>query len=104
MKVQGDPPARAVCLSKTKRERRSGFPVSSIKVRTSESLSSIWKANGSFVSDAEYLLAGLELLQPARLDSRDWLVKQLKAKHDGTPLPAALVGRDYGRLFHRPQP
>jgi hypothetical protein len=35
------------------------------------------ETNGSSASHAKYLLAGLELLQIARRDSRDWLVKQL---------------------------
>ena len=35
------------------------------------------KTNGSPASHAKYLLAGLELLQTARRDSRDWLLKQL---------------------------
>jgi hypothetical protein len=35
------------------------------------------ETNGSPASHAKYLLAGLELLQTARRDSRDWLVKQL---------------------------
>jgi hypothetical protein len=35
------------------------------------------ETNGSSASHAKYLLAGLELLQTARRDSRDWLVKQL---------------------------
>jgi len=36
------------------------------------------ESNGSPASHAKYLLAGLELLQTARRDSRDWLLKQLK--------------------------
>ena len=36
------------------------------------------ETNGSPASHAKYLLAGLELLQTARRDSRDWLLKQLK--------------------------
>ena len=35
-------------------------------------------ANGHEAAHAKYLLAGLELLQSARRDSRDWLLKQLK--------------------------
>jgi hypothetical protein len=35
------------------------------------------ESNGSSASHAKYLLAGLELLQAARRDSRDWLLKQL---------------------------
>jgi hypothetical protein len=35
------------------------------------------ETNGSPASHARYLLAGLELLQTARRDSRDWLLKQL---------------------------
>jgi hypothetical protein len=35
------------------------------------------ETNGSPASHAKYLLAGLELLQTARRDSRDWLQKQL---------------------------
>jgi hypothetical protein len=35
------------------------------------------ETNGSPDSHAKYLLAGLELLQTARRDSRDWLQKQL---------------------------
>jgi hypothetical protein len=35
------------------------------------------ETNGSPASHAKYLLAGLELLQTARRDSRDWLLKQL---------------------------
>jgi hypothetical protein len=37
------------------------------------------ETNGSPASHAKYLLAGLELLQTARRDSRDWLLKQLKS-------------------------
>ena len=33
--------------------------------------------NGCSTTHAKYLLAGLELLQAARRDSRDWLLKQL---------------------------
>ena len=33
--------------------------------------------NGRSTTHAKYLLAGLELLQAARRDSRDWLLKQL---------------------------
>ena len=36
------------------------------------------ESNKSPASHAKYLLAGLELLQTARRDSRDWLLKQLK--------------------------
>ena len=35
------------------------------------------ETNESPASHAKYLLAGLELLQTARRDSRDWLLKQL---------------------------
>jgi len=35
--------------------------------------------NGQPAAQAKYLLAGLELLQAARRDSREWLLKQLKA-------------------------
>jgi hypothetical protein len=35
------------------------------------------ETNGSSASHAKYLLAGLELLQAARRDSRNWLLKQL---------------------------
>ena len=34
-------------------------------------------ADGRDAAHAKYLLAGLELLQSARRDSRDWLLKQL---------------------------
>jgi hypothetical protein len=33
---------------------------------------------GRPAAHAKYLLAGMRLLQAARLDSRDWLLKQLK--------------------------
>ena len=36
------------------------------------------ESNKSPASHAKYLLAGLELLQTSRRDSRDWLLKQLK--------------------------
>ena len=36
------------------------------------------ETDGSSASHAKYLLAGLELLQTARRDSREWLLKQLK--------------------------
>jgi hypothetical protein len=36
--------------------------------------------NGSSASHAKYLLAGLELLQAARRDSRDWVLKQLETQ------------------------
>jgi hypothetical protein len=36
-------------------------------------------ADGREAAHAKYLLAGLELLQSARRDSREWLLKQLKA-------------------------
>jgi hypothetical protein len=36
------------------------------------------ESNKSPASHAKYLLAGSELLQTARRDSRDWLLKQLK--------------------------
>jgi hypothetical protein len=35
------------------------------------------ETNGHSASHAKYLLAGLELLQAARRDSRDWLLKRL---------------------------
>jgi hypothetical protein len=35
------------------------------------------ETNGRSASHAKYLLAGLELLQAARRDSRNWLLKQL---------------------------
>jgi hypothetical protein len=35
------------------------------------------EANGRSAARAKYVLAGLELLQAARRDSRDWLMKQL---------------------------
>jgi hypothetical protein len=35
------------------------------------------ETDGSSASHAKYLLAGLELLQTARRDSREWLLKQL---------------------------
>jgi hypothetical protein len=38
------------------------------------------ESNGQSSHHAKYLLAGLELLQAARLDSRDWLLKQLSKK------------------------
>ena len=38
------------------------------------------ETNGSPASHAKYLLAGSELLQTARRDSRDWLLKQLKER------------------------
>jgi hypothetical protein len=34
-------------------------------------------SNGRPADHAKYLLAGFELLQAARRDSRDWLLKQL---------------------------
>ena len=36
-------------------------------------------AKGHVTDHARYLLAGLELLQTARRDSREWLLKQLEA-------------------------
>ena len=47
------------------------------KLRSNAGSSPNLKPNGSSASHAKYLLAGLELLQTARRDSRDWLVKQL---------------------------
>jgi hypothetical protein len=38
------------------------------------------ESNGHPTGHAKYLLAGLELLQAARLDSRDWLLEQLSKK------------------------
>ena len=35
------------------------------------------ESNGRTADHAKYLLAGFELLQAARRDSRDWLLKQL---------------------------
>jgi len=35
---------------------------------------------GRSTSHAKYLLAGLELLQAARRDSRDWVLKQLETQ------------------------
>ena len=35
------------------------------------------ESNGRPADHAKYLLAGFELLQAARRDSRDWLLKQL---------------------------
>ena len=35
------------------------------------------KTDGSPASHAKYLLAGMELLQAVRRDSREWLLKQL---------------------------
>jgi hypothetical protein len=37
------------------------------------------ESNGDTALHARYLLAGLELLLAARRDSREWLLKQLKA-------------------------
>lgn len=37
------------------------------------------EADGQDAAHARYLLAGLELLQSARRDSREWLLQQLKA-------------------------
>jgi hypothetical protein len=37
------------------------------------------EGDGHEAAHAKYLLAGLELLQTARRDSREWLLKQLKA-------------------------
>jgi uncharacterized coiled-coil protein SlyX len=37
------------------------------------------EGDGREADHAKYLLAGLELLQTARRDSREWLLKQLKA-------------------------
>jgi hypothetical protein len=37
------------------------------------------EGDGREATHAKYLLAGLELLQTARRDSREWLLKQLKA-------------------------
>ena len=37
------------------------------------------EGDGREAAHAKYLLAGLELLQTARRDSREWLLKQLKA-------------------------
>ena len=36
------------------------------------------EGDGREAAHARYLLAGLELLQTARRDSREWLLKQLK--------------------------
>lgn len=36
------------------------------------------ESNGRPTAQAKYLLAGLELLQAARRDSREWLLKQLR--------------------------
>jgi hypothetical protein len=36
------------------------------------------EGDGREATHAKYLLAGLELLQSARRDSREWLLKQLK--------------------------
>jgi hypothetical protein len=36
------------------------------------------ESNGGSATLAKYLLAGLELLQAARRDRRDWLLKQLR--------------------------
>jgi len=44
-------------------------------------------AEGREAAHAKYLLAGLELLQSARRDSREWLLKQLRALDQGNPLP-----------------
>jgi hypothetical protein len=38
------------------------------------------ESNGQSSGHAKYLLAGLELLQAARLDSRNWLLEQLNKK------------------------
>jgi hypothetical protein len=38
------------------------------------------ESNGQSSGHAKYLLAELELSQAARLDSRDWLLKQLSKK------------------------
>jgi hypothetical protein len=38
------------------------------------------ESNGQSSGHVKYLLAGLELLQTARLDSRDWLLEQLSKK------------------------
>jgi hypothetical protein len=37
------------------------------------------EGDGREAAHAKYLLAGLELLQTARRDSREWLLKQLEA-------------------------
>ena len=44
------------------------------------------ETDGSSASHAKYLLAGLELLETARRDSRDWLLKQLGGQADAGPL------------------
>ena len=49
------------------------------KLRSKRRLIAELETNGSPASHAKYLLAGLELLQTARRDSRDWLLKQLKS-------------------------
>jgi hypothetical protein len=48
---------------------------------------------GRSASHAKYLLAGLELLQAARRDSRDRILSQLKPKHDDTPISRAYLHR-----------
>jgi hypothetical protein len=50
------------------------------------------ETNGSPASHAKYLLAGLELLQTARRDSRNWLQKQLDAVMAPRPKPLAKDG------------
>jgi hypothetical protein len=43
------------------------------------------EANGSPATRAKYLLAGIELLQAARLDNRDRLLEQLKRGLNNIP-------------------
>ena len=45
--------------------------------RTKRRLIAQLEPDGTSASHAQYLLAGLELLQTARRDSREWLLKQL---------------------------
>ena len=47
--------------------------------RTKRRLIAQLEPDGTSASHAQYLLAGLELLQTARRDSREWLLKQLVA-------------------------
>jgi hypothetical protein len=57
---------------------RSKLPTGCATLLGNVSLSPNWKAMATPPGHAKYLLAGLELLQAARTDSRAWLLKQFK--------------------------
>jgi hypothetical protein len=67
-------------VNKPEQKPRSKLPTGCATSLANASLLPNWKVMANSPGHAKYLLAGLELLQAAPLDSRDWLLEQLKKK------------------------